>query len=316
MCMLLLHIISINGHKCDVFSSPFISPSLTDVCGFNFTLNSVSAYELFKRAELRVYMKHPSPDLVKPIHLQLFRNGIGIVHKTISPAREGWIVFDVLDEINRLKPQLAEHPHIKINFTIKAYESTKDLAFDKNGKDCFESPVQFEQNSESHPPLLMIYSFDPNATTLDISALLENLNNTGNESVQNNTRVRRSTPDSTPSCGVHTLEITLSQFNTIWQSGSNAKTALFPSIFELGVCGGTCNNRFPFYSSQHSIVLYYLASQGHPVPSQFLHWTQCCVPVKYRSFDALFSLTDDEYQIIPLRELSVDKCSCLNIVSR
>lgn len=299
----------------DICSHCFTFPSLTDVCGFNFTLSSVSAYELFKRAELRVYMKHPSPDLLNPIHVQLFRNGIGIVHKTVSPAREGWVVFDVLDEINRLKSQFVQHPHRKIRFTIKTYESTKDLATDKNGKDCKESPVEFEQNSESHPPLLMIYSYDPNAIKINASALFENLSNTSNitiASTGNNTRGRRNSP----SCGLHSLQITLNKFNEIWRSGSNDMTALYPPTFNLGVCGGVCNNRFPIASSQHSIILYYLASQNHAVPSNFAEWTQCCAPVKYRSYDALFSLPDEEYQIIPLRELSVERCTCLNVVTR
>lgn len=288
----------------------FISPFLTDVCGFNFTLSSVSAYELFKRAELRVYMKHPSPDLLHPIHLQLFRNDIGIVHKTVSPAREGWVVFDVLDEINRLKPQLVDHPHRKIRFTIKAYDSTKDLATDMNGKDCNESPVEFEQNSESHPPLLMIYSYDPNAVKLNISALFENISSISNTSLPSADRKRRNSP----SCARHDLEISLSQFNEIWRSGSPARTALYPPSFNLGVCGGVCNNRFPIAAPQHTVILYYLASREHPVPSSFSEWEQCCAPVKYRSFDALFSLPDDEYQIIPLQELSVERCACMNIV--
>ena len=291
----------------------FISPSLTDVCGFNFTLNSVSAFELFKRAELRVYMKHPSPDLLHPIHLQLFRNDIGIVHKTVSPAREGWVVFDVLDEINRLKPQLREHPHRKIRFTIKAYDSTKDLVADMNGKDCNESPVEFEQNSESHPPLLMIYSYDPDAVKLNISALFENISS-NSTSLASADRERRNSPSPSPSCDRHNLEITLSQFNNIWRSGSNARTALYPPTFDLGVCGGVCNNRFPVASPQHAVILYYLASQGHAVPSGFSEWKQCCAPVKYRSFDALFSLPNDEYQIIPLQELSVERCACMNFV--
>ena len=241
----------------------------------------------------------------------LFRDGIKISHRMVSPAREGWVVFDVLDDLNRVKDELNKQPHRNrnITFTIKTYKNQFDLALDHNGEDCYNSSLKFQRKPQSsvYPPLLMIYSKDDNFLKLNVSAILKNISRPSNVSSKIS-RTKRST-----SCGRHTLDITVAQFNEVWQLGNSQITALAPYVFHLGVCGGQCNiNYYPNGSPQHSVILYYLASR-HPAPNN-MSWTECCAPVEYDNLEFLFR-NGDNYIITPLWEVSVSRCACLRTVS-
>ena len=255
-------------------------------------------------------MHRPDPVLYTAIDLILFRDNIRIVHKMLSPAREGWVVFDVLNEINRLKDELNSHPHRNITFTIKTYKNKNDLVKDQNGQDCHNSSLSFERDSQSfvHPPLLIIYSNDDNLLKLNISAIIQNIR-PSNESSKIS-RTKRNT-----NCGRHTLDLTIAQFNDLWRLGNSDLTVLAPHIFRIGVCGGQCRfSNYPNGSPQHSAILYFLGSR-HPPPYN-MTWKDCCAPVAYNNVEVLLQSQDKgAIYITPLWDLSVSRCGCLRTVT-
>lgn len=263
-------------------------------------------------------MKQPSGDMVDKVYLRLFRGENSVANKEISPIREGWVVFDVLDEVNHWKNQLAKHPHKKIHFHVVSYKTKNDFAYMVNGKDCHDSPIRFERRFQSseiedHQPLLMIYSYDPNTIKFNISALVENITHNSN-TVNRYRRESGSGEDASsappPPCRKLDLSITLDEFNRIWALGDPTKSALAPRLFHLGLCGGQCQQDLPTSTKQHPIIIYYLSQQLHPAPSGF-HWGQCCAPNAYKSIRTIFtSPNEEEYIFTELEDIAVESCGC------
>ena len=282
-------------------------------CGFNFSIGEVSDYERFRRAELRIRMRQPTGDQVNSVYLQLYYGNRKGSDKKVSPIREGWIVFDVINEVNQWR--MDDHSNGKIHFQIITYTSEVDLARGKNGKNCHKSAIKFNQPSDTdddddidNKPLLMIYSHDLDVIKFNVSALID---------AHVGERHRRQYSELSPlahSCGKHNLQINLTTFNNIWQLGEKFQTALQPDYFDINVCGGQCNRDIPNASAQHSLILYYLYTRGHTTSYENTNWGQCCVPIKYRSIPTLFDLHEGVIRIVLLRDISVDKCSCLSIL--
>ena len=280
-------------------------------CGFNFSIGEVSSSERFRRAELRIHVKQPtSVQVPDSVYLRLYHGSRKGSYKIVSPIREGWIVFDVIDEVNQWRS--TNRPHKKIHFYIVAYTNLDNLDKGENGKNCQESAIKFNQPSDTdddtdNQPLLMIYSHDLDVIKFNVSALINNSTSERHRR-QNN---ELSQPQ-VHSCGKHNLQINLTTFNNIWHLGERSQTALFPRTFDINVCGGQCNRDIPNSSAQHSIILYYLYTRGHTTSYENTPWGECCAPVKYRSIETLFSLPAGEIRIVLLRDMSVEQCSCLN----
>ena len=305
-------------------------------CGFNFSIGEVSPYEVFRRAELRIHMKQPPGDQVTHVYLQLYHGSQLGSYKMVTPNREGWVVFDVLNDVQQWRA--ANHPHKKIHFYIVVYANEEDHRMGRNGKDCHNSPIKFHQPmspeedgsdaTDDLQPLLMIYSHDLNAVKFNLTALID-----AAESERSSTNKRRRstsseysstnsdatpTPNSVvmPSCGRRELQIDLDTFNRIWHLSQPRQTALFPTHFNLNICGGNCYRDAPLLSAQHPFILYYLYTREHAVPHNNTVWGQCCAPVKYKSIETLFSLPKGEVRIVTLKDMSVAQCSCLTILKR
>jgi hypothetical protein len=292
-------------------------------CGFNFSISEVSDYEIFRRAELRIHMKQPSGDLINTLYLQLYHGRQRGSYKKLSPIREGWVVFDVLNEVNQWRD--ANHPHKKIHFYIIVYSNEDDLIKGKNGRDCSNSLIQFDQpiEGDDNQPLLMIYSHDLNVARINITALAEATNNTQNSTTG---RHRRQTvnnganlPPLRQSCGKHSLVISLDTLNEIWRlTGRANEHAIFPRSFNINVCAGECSRSIPLSTAQHSIIAYFLHTRNRDDEILYRNatWGQCCAPVKYRSIETLFSLPRNEVRIVTIKDMSVEQCSCLTILER
>ena len=267
-------------------------------------------------------MKQPSGDRVNTIFLQLYHGTRPISKKLVSPSREGWVVFDLLHEVDHWKARLTEHPHKQIHLSVLEFTKEEDLMKTELGKNCHDSSIQFNRPFDSNDddsfdesiardkqPLLMVYSFDPNTINFNLSALIEAANASSGTQEPTRRAARQ-----TRGCQQHSLTIDRNTFNEIWHLGDASQTAIFPSNFPINVCGGHCENNVPVSTAQHSIVLYYLSTRRHPLPVNELYWGQCCAPVKYRNIETLFSLPGGEFQIVQLREMSVEQCTCLNIL--
>lgn len=286
-------------------------------CGFNFSIGEVSSDEILRRAELRIHMKQPTGDQVNAVYLRLYHGRRKGGYKKVSPIREGWVVFDVINEINQWRA--ANHPHKKIHFYIVTYTSEEDLIKGQNGKNCHDSPIKFHQptgNNDSdtevdNKPLLMIYSHDLNTFMFDVDAIKNATEEKKRE--HRSTSTENSTEVLNQGCTKHNLQISLETFNKIWRLGHSSQLALYPPNIDINVCGGQCQHNVPLSSAQHSIVLFYLAIRHSP-PYDNVEWSQCCAPVKYKNLEVLFTLPNDEMRIVLLKNLSVERCSCLNII--
>lgn len=288
----------------------------------------MSSNEILRRAELRIHMKQPNGDQVNAVYLRLYHGSRKGGYKKVSPIREGWVVFDVLNEINQWRA--ANHPHKKIHFYIVTYTSEEDLIKGQNGKDCHASPIKFHQpqytnetNSDEeadYMPLLMIYIHDLNTEKFNVSAIVDSdMFNVSDVSAEKRSANPVNVSDPLHGCTKHNLSIDLELFNNIWRLGHREQVALFPRTIDINVCGGECTNQHPIGAPQHSIVLYYLYTRGRRPPHSNNHnveWSQCCVPVKYKSLEVLFSLPNEVMEIILLKNLSVESCSCLNIIQK
>lgn len=276
-------------------------------------------------------MKRPSGDLVNLVYLQLYHGRHKGGYKIVYPNREGWIVFDVLDHIRRWRDH--GHPNKSIHFYIRTYTSEYDLQKGQNWKACNDSPVQFDQalipgsqNSEDLQPLLMIYSHDLNTVNFNLTALMEAAE--ANEHLMNKRSDSEYTETSPPTpeleeellplarmdtCRKHNLQIDLARFNEIWHLAQSSQTALYPTTFDINVCGGGCHRDIPITSAQHSFIVYYLHTHVNAQQYRNVIWGQCCAPVKYKNIETLFSLPDGEFRIVTIRDISVEQCTCLTI---
>ena len=297
-------------------------------CEFNFSISEVSEYEIFRRAELRIHMQQPSGDLINTFYLQLYHGHQSGRHqrgsyKKLSPAREGWVVFDVLDELNQWRD--AEHQHKQIHFHIVTYTSEDDFIKGENGKDCHDTSIKFDQPTDSdadNQPLLMIYSHDLNLVNLNYAAIIEASNIT-ERSISS--RHRRSTGNSSEplhhSCGKHNLVISLDTFNEIWHLARPHQDAIYPRSFDISICAGGCVSSIPLSTAQHSFIAYYLHTRGKNEVIQYRNaqWGECCAPVKYKSIETLFSINggnNGEVRIVRIQDLSVEQCSCMTILQQ
>ena len=293
-------------------------------CEFNFSISEVSDYEIFRRAELRVHMQQPSGDLINTLYLQLYHGHHSGNHqrgsyKKLSPVREGWVVFDVLDELNQWRDANRQHKHI--HFHIVTYTSEDDFIKGENGKDCHDSLIKFDQPTDAdvdNLPLLMIYSHDLNM--LNLSALVEASDT--KESLTPGRR-RRSTGNSSEPlnhrCGKHNLEISLDTFNEIWHIGRPNQDAIYPRRFDISICAGGCSTSVPLSNAQHSFIAYYLHAQGRSEVIQYRNaqWGECCAPVKYKSIETLFTIEENnEVRIVRIQDMSVEQCSCMTILQQ
>jgi hypothetical protein len=308
----------------------FSIPPLLPGCGFNFSMGEISNHEVFTRAELRIHMQQPDGSNYHPVVLRLHHGRHKGTFKKLSPSREGWIVFDVLSHVNRWRA--ANHSHKNIHFYIVTYPSLDDMTKDVNGKDCRSSSIKFDQAlaedrntseiDKDFQPLLMIYSHNLDDIMLNVSALIEAADSKQRRDVSSTTSYSgvsdaTPTPDPMGSCRKHNYEIDRDTFNTIWHLGQSSQDVLVPTTFNIGVCGGDCDRDVPRSLAQHSIILYYLHLRDHQTPYRNIAWGQCCAPVKYRSVETLFSLPNNgEFRIVTLRDLSVERCSCLTIFRR
>jgi hypothetical protein len=293
-------------------------------CGFNFSVGDISEFEVFTRAELRIYMKTPAGSVIQPVFLQLYHGGHKGLYKKVNPSREGWIVFDVLSHLQRWRA--SNHPNKHIHFYVTTYNSIDDLSKEENGKDCNDgSSIQFEVTNKTNgdidqQPMLMIYTHDLDVVKFNLSAIFaaaEAKGSTGvwrRQSGDSHSEVRPTLPPSR-GCGKHTLQIDLNTFNQIWRLAQPSQSAIYPMTFDINVCGGNCDRDLPsLYTAQHSIILYYLHTRSHTPPYSNAMWGQCCAPVKYRSIETLISLPNQEFKIVTLRDISVEKCSCMSIL--
>ena len=275
------------------------------------------------RAELRIHMRQPDGSDYQPIYLQLYHGQHKGTYKTVTPSREGWIVFDVLSHIQQWRASNHRHRKKNIHFHVLIYTSLDELTKRENGKNCHDSTIQFDQaaingtNTGDFQPLLMIYSHDLDVIKFNLSAIEAaetESNDVHRRDTDGNTEARPTQP-TMGRCGMHTLQINLTTFNHIWHLAQTSQTALYPRTFNINVCGGSCDRNLPLFApAQHSIIMYYLHRRSHPTPFGNATWGQCCAPVKYQSIETLFSLPEGEVRIVTLRDISVKRCSCLTIL--
>ena len=271
-------------------------------------------------------MRQPDGSEIQPVFLQLYHGNHKGTYKRVSPSREGWIVFDVLGHLRQWRTTSSHHPNKKIKFYIVTYNSLDDLSKDEKGKNCSESSIQFDQGVEDDDlkPLLMIYSHDFDIVRFNVSALTaaaeeDSDNHAQRRQASSTTATTTQQPDAMSRCRKHELQIGLSTFNRIWHTAQVSQTAIYPSTFNINVCGGDCERHIPsLMTAQNAIILYYLHTNNHQTPISNTVWGQCCAPVRYRSIDTLFSLpeSDGEVRIITLKDISVKECSCLSILDR
>jgi hypothetical protein len=297
-------------------------------CGFNFSISEVSDYEIFRRAELRIHMKQPSGDLINTLYLQLYHGRQRGSYKKLSPIREGWVVFDVLNEVNQWRD--ANHPHKKLHFYVIAYSSKDDLIKGRNGRDCTNPLIQFDQpiEGDDNQPLLMIYSHVLNLANINVSALLEPPNTTRNLTADRYRHHRRTVHSLVvqpalelrvnQSCGTQNLSIGLETLNEFWHLAHPNQNVVFPTNFNINTCAGECSQSIHPSAVQHSALIYYLHTRNRNDILglyQNAQWKHCCVPAKYRSIEVLVRLPRNEVRIVRVRDISVEQCACYSILT-
>lgn len=266
-------------------------------------------------------MKQPNGDQVNPVYLRLYHGKRKGGYKKVYPIREGWVVFDVLNEINHWR--MANHPHKEIHFYIITYTSKEDLMKGQNGRNCHDSPIKFHQptgtNSTAHfddtMPLLMLYIHDLNPLKINVSDIIGDTENVTNRRSVREENSGATTQAQLQHCSLHNISINQSTFNKILHLANPEQTAIFPQTFNINVCGGQCHDGPPINLPQHSSFLYYLYTRRYaPAYYNNVEWTQCCAPTEYKSLEVLFALPHDIIEIITLKELTVVKCKCLRII--
>lgn len=299
-----------------------VNISFNSGCGFNFSIGNISDYEVLVRAELRIFMHDPDGSVFQPVVLQLYHGNNTSTRKELTPSREGWVVLDILNDIERWRTFHRHERHI--HFHVITYPTVTDALKEENGENC-TGPLKFYGARETvantdKRPVLMIYSKDIYGNTIDREALIAAATNNEREvrSVNHNSDsiTTARTSDSFGSCEKHTLRLNLTAFNNIWRIVQPHQTALFPTHFNLDICGGTCGRNYPSnFAVTHSFLAYYLHSRSYRTQQDNAQWTQCCAPVRYKGVEALFSLPGDEFRIVALNDISVDKCSCLSVLT-
>lgn len=266
-------------------------------------------------------MKQPNGDQVNPVYLRLYHGKRKGGYKKVYPIREGWVVFDVLNEINHWR--MANHPHKEIRFYIITYTSEEDLLKGQNGKNCHDSPIKFHQptstNSTAHfddtMPLLMLYIHDLNPLKINVSSIIEATKNITNRRSVSGGSSGATTQAQLQDCSLHNISINQSIFNKIWHLGKPEQTAMYPNTFDINVCGGQCHDNPPIDLPQHSGFLYYLYTRRYaPADYSNVQWTECCAPTKYNATDVLFLFPNDIVDIVPLLDLKVVECKCLRVI--
>ena len=224
----------------------------------------LSDLEVLNRAELRVYMKTPDGSVIDPVYLRLYHGGHKGSYKKVNPSREGWIVFDVLDHLQRWRA--SNYPHKHIHFYITTYTSFDDLTKGENGKNCHDgSSIQFEVTNNTsgdidQQPQLMIYSYDLEVLNFNTTAIKEAAEANESTGVQRCSVIYSETepptlPELSTGCIKHEYEISLDTLNEIWHLAQPSQLAVYPPRLNINVCGGGCNRNLPSrHAAQHSII--------------------------------------------------------------
>ena len=289
-------------------------------CGeFNFSLESIFPRELIFKAELRLYISEEVQfgNDHYLIVLERYRHGHEpekIHTGYISAFSSGWQIFNVEATLTSWVKNLATHPHRIHGFRIRIFQN-EQAYYDNRPYACKDAPVQFVSSRDDleHEPLLVVYSFDPEAEKINYKYLLDSAQP---EDESSQRRRKRSIPvkrnvDLPPQCSVHSLMIISAHLNSISQFRN--QQIVSPERYDAGICGGVCEYSIPT-SFAHASLVHLLISRNSFTQHNY-QFVQCCSPTAYESKTFLTRGQDDVFKISVLQNMKITSCECIDVVS-
>ena len=289
------------------------------MCGeYNFSLSVIDPKEQFTSAELRLYLKPTVNSLYDDtqflVSVEKFKHGsdpLRITTKQVMGSESGWVVFRVETTVSEWVQNDANRHNKHHGFRVQVYSSFHGAANGEDPYTCSEAPLQFvtaKDNNPDHHPLLMVYTYDPDAENIDYSMLSTMV------AVPPTTETRKRQAVATnlqPSCTVHPLEVTKEDLNGI--PLIKGHTIHLPASYNAGICGGECETTFP-NEPQHAQLIHLLILRNK-FRAHGYSFTQCCAPVQYLPLDVLSVSTQAVVQINRLKNMKIKKCECIDIAT-
>ncbi len=200
-------------------------------------------------------------------------------------------------------------------FKVSIYKDVNEMqAKDaKETYDCGQNvKFAYEGFTDENMPLLITYSYDPRVANVDYKMIAAQARATQIVASADTARRKRQI---TETCRKHPLIVKSTEILFGIVSNDPSCEIVYPSEYDAGICGGTCDETLPGSHTNHAPFINILISSNsfssrHPT----YNFKPCCVPVKYRSLRVYTQSPDKSSTIVTVDNMIIDQCDCIDIL--